>query len=119
MTDAIGEDEYTAEVGRYASYLLGDAKGAVESDDYDAVRDAILDISEEMASHHNWFARDYYGGVLYGSIVEHRLAETERYADWMALIESDDPGRTLKRLAYVVFEADVTHTALQKYENDE
>ena len=107
MTDAIDYEEYDKVVAEYATINVEEAEAAVEEGRRDDAHQTMIEYVQEDVQHQDWFAGSYYGGSLYGSIVEHSDADVGRYSDWQALIETNEPEETLKRLALVCFEADV------------
>lgn len=116
--DAITEDEYTEEVNEIAGILARESAQAASRGQFDTAEQAAMETVGEEVEYHNWFARNYYDGSLYGSIVEHGETDPTRLSDWQALIESDTPEQTLKRLAYVVMEGDVLEHTLERLDAD-
>jgi hypothetical protein len=118
VTDAITQSEYDAAVEPFVEMVVDEAEEMVESGHFDSRRQGVMEMCSEELNYHDWFARNYYDGALYGSIVEHADTDPASYSDWPALIESDTPEGTLKRLAFVVMEADVMSVALDRVEAD-
>lgn len=116
--DDISEERYETEVEDIAERLVSGAEDMVERDQFDDPDQAVMETVSDELDYHNWFARNYYDGALYGSIVEHGSTDPAYYSDWQALIESDDPETTLKRLAYAVMEGDVLEAALEQLDDD-
>ncbi len=118
MTDALTESEYEEEIKDFSRTLVNISEELVEAGDFDTKHDAVLEMVNEELNHHEWFARNYYDGALYGSVVEHADADVGRYSDWQALIETNEPLETLKRLAYVVMEADALERAQRRLDDE-
>ena len=114
MTDAISKEEYDAELESFSDLVVDEAWELAEAGQFDSPRQGVLAMCSEELDYHDWFAETYYDGALYGSIIEHADTDPARYSDWSALIESDSPETTLKRLAYVVMETDATSAALDR-----
>ena len=114
MVDTITKDEYDERVDHLADQAVTRALETDSAEQEDGLDVAVRWHAEDAVSHDDWFARSYYGGALYGCIVEFADVDVARYNDWFALIESDTPSRTLKRLALVVMEAAVTRRALDE-----
>lgn len=120
MTDAISKDEYDDEVSKQATILAENSRQDVATyhttdgeGGYEDYPGAVFENVSDVLYGHNWFARSYYGGSLYGSIIEHSEADPSLYTDWEIATDANSPEKVLERLAYVVFEADVIRAALE------
>jgi len=114
VTDAISDAEYNEELESFVDMLVPEAEDLAESGQFDTPRQGVMEMCSEELDYHNWFARNYYDGALYGSIIEHADTDPGMYSDWGSLIEADTPETTLKRLAYVVMEAEAMSMALDR-----
>lgn len=116
VTDAIDKDAYYAEVDQLAEYIHSDATGSVVEGPHDTFTEAVHEFVEEDVTHANWFARDYYGASLYGSIIEHSVADVTKYGDWEHLVEGATPAKAAERIAQACMEADVTKRVFELHD---
>lgn len=112
MTDAITKQQYDEKRDAMARQLRDECRDAVDDDEFDSVRRCVLETASDDITYDQWFARDYYGASLYGSIIEHGEADPSQYSDWEGMMEASTPEKAIERLAYCVFEADVIDRAL-------
>lgn len=118
MTDAISREEYEEEVDEYAAWLTEEAIEAGKGENYEGPHSAAHEVVGDILHGHNWFARDYHGESLYGSIIEHSDADPGRFSGWKRLSEAETPREMIKRTAQLVFQTDVLNEATDRLEDE-
>lgn len=114
MTDAIDKAAFIEQLETDAESVVDVAKDKTEAGEYETVMGAILEEAEEVVTHHNWFARDYYGGSLYGAIIEHTETNVSTFEDWEVACDEVDPKRALKSLAKRCYLAELSDEAQRR-----
>lgn len=114
MSDAISEEKYRQTLDEEAAWLTEAAIEAARNGEYDIPQEAALELSEDVPTDHNWFARDYYGSSLYGCIIEFAETDPSTYDDWEVACDQPTPQRAVEHIASLAFQADVISLALDR-----
>lgn len=114
MTDALSGHEFAEALEEDANDLLDRARDRTAAGEYENTMQAVLEEAEDMLRHSNWFARDYYGESLYGSIIEHSTANPSVFSDWEVACAEVSPKKAVKELAYYCYEAEVVSMAQEQ-----